>query len=133
MHHATKKAAVAKYAPLLNEGKSEQDIRAAIAADEKKYSPADIDEIYKAILDGAEGGTQTEEEDDDDKQPENKGGYNICEEWRVEKKKGAKELTFETAEKLKLLRKKVKLTDDALEQNNYRCNELNPIAYFPVN
>jgi hypothetical protein len=54
MHHATKKAAIAKYQPLVAEGKPEADIKAAIAADEKHFSDVEQAEIYAAITGTAE-------------------------------------------------------------------------------
>jgi hypothetical protein len=49
LHHATLGAAVKKYGPLFTEGKSEEEIRAAIAGDEKAFEPEGIDEIFAAI------------------------------------------------------------------------------------
>lgn len=46
----TKKAAVAKYAPMLAEGKSEDDIKALLY--EEKYSIDDVSEIWEAISSG---------------------------------------------------------------------------------
>lgn len=49
LHHATLKAAVAKYAPLHAEGKTEAEVKQAIAADEKSYDETAVAEIYAAI------------------------------------------------------------------------------------
>lgn len=57
MHHMTKKAAVEKYSPLhVAEGKSEADVKAAIAADEKEFSDEDVEEIYQAIANPEDSG-----------------------------------------------------------------------------
>ncbi|WP_183560681.1 hypothetical protein [Mucilaginibacter sp. SP1R1] len=50
LHHATLGSAVKKYGPLHTEGKTEDEIKLAIAADEKGFDPAGIDEIYAAII-----------------------------------------------------------------------------------
>jgi hypothetical protein len=50
LHHSTLKAAVGKYQPLFTEGKSEADIKAEIANDEKKFDEDAINEIYAAIV-----------------------------------------------------------------------------------
>ncbi|RYZ45668.1 MAG: hypothetical protein EOP49_24730, partial [Sphingobacteriales bacterium] len=50
LHHQTLKSAVSKYLPLLKEGKTPDDIKAAIALDEKKYSEEAINEILDAII-----------------------------------------------------------------------------------
>jgi hypothetical protein len=49
MHHTTKKAAVNKYSALYTDGKTAEEIKAAIRADEKGFSPAEVDEIYFAV------------------------------------------------------------------------------------
>lgn len=122
MNSLVKKAAVKRYASLLAEGKSEEEIKAAIAEDAKKFSPADVDEIYEAVV--------AEANDTEDEEDAPKGGYNIVDEYLVKWDKDAKDKSFENAKKLDLRRKGIKLTDEALEQNNARCNELHPIAYF---
>lgn len=49
MHHQVKKSAINKYAPLLAEGKPADEIKAAIAADEKKFTPEEVEEIFQAL------------------------------------------------------------------------------------
>lgn len=44
-------AAVRKYQPLIGEGKSEEDIKAAISSDEKGYSAEEADAIFEALAD----------------------------------------------------------------------------------
>lgn len=55
MNVLVKKSAVRKYGALHTEGKSEAEVKAAIAGDEKNFSEAEVDEIYAAITDGAAG------------------------------------------------------------------------------
>jgi hypothetical protein len=50
MHHQTLKSAVKQYSTLHIEGQSEEDVKKAIAADEKGFDEVDVDEIYAAIL-----------------------------------------------------------------------------------
>jgi hypothetical protein len=50
MNYQRKKAAVTKYLPLSLEGKTEQEIKDAIALDEKKFTPEEVEEIFQAIL-----------------------------------------------------------------------------------
>jgi hypothetical protein len=50
MHHSTLKAAVTRYLLLIAEGKTEAEIKSAIAADEKGFKPEEVEEIYKALL-----------------------------------------------------------------------------------
>lgn len=47
MHHMTKKSAVAKYAPMLAEGKGEDEIKSLLY--EENYSVDDVDEIWAAL------------------------------------------------------------------------------------
>jgi uncharacterized protein YdcH (DUF465 family) len=65
LHHATLKAAKNKYGPLLSEGKTEEQIREAIAADEKGYDDDAVNEIFSAIVD-----TATDDQSNADKAPE---------------------------------------------------------------
>ena len=44
------KAAVAKYGPLHTDGKAEADVKEALSADEKAFTPEQIDSIYDAIV-----------------------------------------------------------------------------------
>lgn len=44
------KAAVAKYGPLHSDGKTEADVKAELAKDERAFSVEQIDEIYSAIV-----------------------------------------------------------------------------------
>ncbi len=50
LHHATLKAAVALYAILLTQGKTEAEIKEAISSDEKEFKASEVEEIYAAIL-----------------------------------------------------------------------------------
>lgn len=63
LHHATIGSAVKKYGPLHTEGKTEAEVRAAIAGDEKAFNPEQVDEIYAEIA-KSEG-----EGDDEPKEP----------------------------------------------------------------
>ncbi len=49
LHHATLKAAVSKYLPLVEEGKTEEEIKAAISADEKAFDAESVDEIFSSL------------------------------------------------------------------------------------
>jgi len=49
LHHNTLKAAVTKYGPLLSEGKTEEEIKAEIAKDEKGFDEDGVNQIYDAI------------------------------------------------------------------------------------
>jgi rubrerythrin len=49
MHHLKLKAAVAKFSPLVSEGKTGEEIKEVITADEKGYSPEEVEEILAAI------------------------------------------------------------------------------------
>jgi hypothetical protein len=53
MNYFKKKAAVTKYLPLISEGKTEQEIKDAIGADDKVYTSAEVDEIYQALINPA--------------------------------------------------------------------------------
>ncbi|MEN0095900.1 MAG: hypothetical protein AAGB30_10995 [Pedobacter sp.] len=50
LHHTVRKAAVKSYGPLHEEGKSADEIKTAIAADEKGFDADQINEIYEAIV-----------------------------------------------------------------------------------
>lgn len=54
MNILVKRSAVNRYAALHTEGKSEADVKAALAADGKGFTPAEVDEIYADIV--AQGG-----------------------------------------------------------------------------
>lgn len=47
LHHKTLEAAVNKYGPL--QGKSEEEVKAEIAADEKGFTPDQVNEIYRNL------------------------------------------------------------------------------------
>jgi hypothetical protein len=49
LHHATLGSAVKKYGPLHTEGKTEEEVKLAIAGDEKAFDADGINEIYAAI------------------------------------------------------------------------------------
>jgi hypothetical protein len=49
LHHATLGSAVKKYGSLHTEGKSEEEVKLAIAGDEKAFDADGINEIYAAI------------------------------------------------------------------------------------
>ncbi len=53
LHHSTLKAAVALYAILLTQGKTEAEIKEAISSDEKEFKASEVEEIYAAILEQA--------------------------------------------------------------------------------
>lgn len=48
LHYKTLEAAVKTYGPLKD--KTEEEVKAAIAADEKKFTPEQVEEIYNAIV-----------------------------------------------------------------------------------
>ncbi len=50
LHHATLKAAVKAYGHLHSQGKSADEVKAAIAADEKQFEGDAVNEIYRAII-----------------------------------------------------------------------------------
>jgi hypothetical protein len=50
MHHATLRAAVSKYTPLVEDGKSPEEVKQAIASDEKGFDEKEVEEIYEAIV-----------------------------------------------------------------------------------
>lgn len=47
LHHKTLESAVAKYGPI--QGKTEEEVKAEIAKDEKGFTPEQIDEIYRNL------------------------------------------------------------------------------------
>lgn len=49
LHHATTGAAVKKYGPLHISGKTEAEVKEAIAGDEKAFDADAVNEIYAAI------------------------------------------------------------------------------------
>ena len=55
IHHLTLKAAVEKYQPLVTEGKTEAEIKEAIASDEKEFDEDAVSQIYQAIVTPNEG------------------------------------------------------------------------------
>lgn len=64
LNHMKLKAAVSKYLPLyLVDKKSEQEIKDALAADEKNFGEEGVEEIYQAIINFNEG----DDNDDEDK------------------------------------------------------------------
>jgi hypothetical protein len=68
LHHQTLKSAVSKYLPLKTEGKTEEEIRTAIASDEKGFTDENINEIYDAIINN----TDNESLNQGDKPPASK-------------------------------------------------------------
>lgn len=50
LHHMTLRAAVEKYKGLHEEGKSQEEVSAAIAADEKGFDIDQVKDIYAAII-----------------------------------------------------------------------------------
>lgn len=72
MHQGKLKAAVKKYQPLVAEDKTEEEIKEALAADDKGYSEDEITEILSAILTPDTGDDGKEEEE------ENKAGYKVA-------------------------------------------------------
>lgn len=72
IHHTTLKAAVVKYGGLIAEGKSPEEIKAAIAADQKAFDQTAIDDIYDAILE-----KEAEGDDSTKKDPDEKQDYNV--------------------------------------------------------
>jgi hypothetical protein len=61
LHHASLKAAVSKYLPLVEEGKNEEEIKAALKSDEKGFSDEAIIEIFDALV-GSDKGEEPGEE-----------------------------------------------------------------------
>ncbi|WP_231489909.1 hypothetical protein [Pedobacter sp. Leaf170] len=50
LHHTKVKSAVAKYSGLHAEGKTSDEVKTAIAADENGYDAEGVEEIYNAII-----------------------------------------------------------------------------------
>jgi hypothetical protein len=61
MNHQRLKSAVIKYGPLHVDGKSEAEVKEALVSDEKKYTDAEVSEIYAAIV-SPTGGTDTSQD-----------------------------------------------------------------------
>lgn len=80
MHHATLKSAVAKYWPLHKNGGTEQEVKLAIASDDKAFDEISVNEIYAAILafkeDDGEGEKGKDGADGGNKGPESNNGTN---------------------------------------------------------
>lgn len=73
LHHATLKAAVSKYGDLhFAAGKTEEEIKAAIATDEKKFDADAINEIYAAIISPDGSANKSDDESSDDDQDKDK-------------------------------------------------------------
>lgn len=49
IHHNTLKAAVNRYKPMVDDGKTDEEILAEIANDDKKFDDEEIKEIFAAI------------------------------------------------------------------------------------
>lgn len=64
LHHTQLKAAVKKYQPLIDSGKSIEDVTTEINLDEKGYTPTEAQEIV-AALQLSQGGEKTTEETTD--------------------------------------------------------------------
>lgn len=120
MQHARKKAAVAKYGPMLSEGKTEEEIKAAMAADEKNYTEEEQDEVWITIVDNAAGGVETGSE----ATPAG-NGYIVCEEWRMDFS-----VHGQPPVKTRMLRDNVKLTPEVFENMNGKTSPDCPIQYF---
>lgn len=113
LHHMALKAAVTKYGPL-SEGKTKQEVAALLAADDKKYDEEAIGEIIAAL--GIEEGEKEQPKKDEPKKEDKQEKYNPFakqhyQEWRVELLNGR-------AEKLKVVRKRVLITDEQAEVLN---------------
>lgn len=61
LHYKSLKAAVAKYSPLVEQGKNEDDVKAELAKDEKAFTTEQVDEIYAAITADPVKDTDSEE------------------------------------------------------------------------
>lgn len=85
LHHMTLKAAVEKYAPLHAEGKSEEEVKASIAEDEKGFDTDEVEQVYAAIIgsdsQGEEGGNGDQGDDKKDT-AKAKGTYTVKSEFR---------------------------------------------------
>ena len=112
MNAQRKKAAVAAYAHLLTEGKSNNDIMDAISEDEKNYTAEEINEIVAAITAPQKGQEDEKETPKEEKKPKK---VLFFEEHRVEikisKDENSDKIT-RSAEKLKLTRPCVKITKE---------------------
>lgn len=113
MNAQRKKAAVAAYAHLLTEGKSNNEIMDAISEDEKEYTVEEINEIVAAIT----APQSSKEEDKATGKSKPKKVVEFFEEWKVDvkvsqNKKGENERVYE---KLKLVRPVVKITEEEAE------------------
>lgn len=79
LHHATLKAAVTRYSELHAEGKPEEEVKAAIADDEKGFDTDEVNQIYDAIIGGDDSEEQSEEEE---KKGSKTGKYTVASEFR---------------------------------------------------
>jgi hypothetical protein len=123
MHHLAKKAAIAKYAPLHTEGKTEEEIKEAIAADEKGYSPEELEEIYTAIAVGVKTIEQVVKEE----APAKKAIYPLYDEWSITPKAIAKPQEYTGPAEfvltaVELLRPNVKLEKHVADEMNLQSH-----------
>jgi len=119
MHHLAKKAAIAKYGPLQSEGKTEAEIKAAIAADEKGYSPEEAEEIFTAIAGNEPAAKEAA--------PAKKAIYPLYDEWSVTPKAIAKPQDYNGPAEfiltaVELLRPNVKLEKHVADEMNLQSH-----------
>jgi len=112
MNVKRKQAAVTKYSPLVEQGTSFEEIGNLLAQDEKGYTVAEINEIRQSLFVSVPAGPEAKTK------TEKIGHY---EEWRCEIKLIVEDgkTADRIPEKVKLVRKCVKISDEEAETLNY--------------
>jgi len=122
MNVKRKEAAVKKYAPMFNQGVTVEELGNLLGQDEKAYTAEEINEIRAAIIGNTEAPAASIA-------PETKKEAKevvTYEEWRMER-------VGDSLQKLKLVRKGIKITDEEAETLNAGAKSpgaVNPIMYF---
>lgn len=82
LHHKTLEAAFNKYSPLVADGKNEDEVKAEISKDEKRFDEAAINEIYLALTAVQEPQPEKEQDPEAEPEPEKKGVYLVISPFR---------------------------------------------------
>jgi len=118
MNVKRKEAAVKKYAPMLQQGVTIEELTDLISKDEKQYTSDEITEITAAINDpAAYSPAKPKQKEETKEEVENE----YFEEWRCEIKietNGDGKVTDRKAEKVKRLRPRVVITEEEAETLN---------------
>ncbi|MDF2189295.1 hypothetical protein [Paraflavitalea sp. CAU 1676] len=137
MNHLRKKSAIEKYQPLKEQGILREDLSLQLGMDEKSYTPDEIAEILDTLFnpesDKSGEGSKVQNPSKEKPAPKKKEvakeeseattGY---EEWRMERVNGK-------LEKLKLVRKNVKISEKEAEALNSAASgpeATNPVMYL---